>query len=247
MGRKPSSAKRGAGGTSKDPETTPRTKRCIACASEISAMATVCPECQREQEPLSPCIKCGKKLTVGTRFCKECQTWQDGRFHFSLTQWVSVASSSAVIGIVTFLYQCTPSITSVHIDRASADAVYVVLSNKAPKNSSHLVEARFDFGDFPLENATLEPIVGDEKKVVVESGHVIIGLAPRGLGAKIKPGTTEPYTKDEILTMLDQQNPPVTLWVVVVESNERRREIPLPMRDVSIRDLINEKLTDRGT
>lgn|GEM_PF-5194943 len=169
----------------------------------------------------------------------------------SLSIFISVLVSSAVVALVTFFYQhCTPSNTSFEIVRADKDAVYVLASNSAPRNPSRIVEARLDFGSFPLENATFEPMAGDENKVVIESGHAAVGLTPRGLGTKKNPTTSEPYNKEEILSMLKAENTQrltqVTLWIKFKESNGVEHSLPQTMPVSFIRELINEKLTDRG-
>jgi len=170
-------------------------------------------------------------------------------------QWlsivVSIVVSSGTVALISFFYtRCTTSNTSFEIVQENRDAVFVLISNDAPRNSSHMVESRLDFGSFPLENATLEPMAGDEGKDVIEPGHVRVGLTPRGLGAKMKPTTSEPYTKEEILAMLKTQNPlrptQVTLWIKFKESNGVERSLPQTMSVTFIRDLIDEKLTDRG-
>jgi hypothetical protein len=166
----------------------------------------------------------------------------------TLTQWLSALTGAGLVALVTFFYQrCTPSKTLFVIERADVHAVYVLVSNTAPRNPSQLVEPRLDFGNFPLENATLEPMVGDENKMVIDPGHVTIGLTPRGLGTKMKPGTSEPYTREEILSMLEVQNPQMTLWIEVEESNGTQRKLHQPMPVRLIKELIAEKLTDRGT
>jgi hypothetical protein len=257
MAARPAPAKKPEVATMTSKANTPiEPRRCIYCASEIGALAKLCPICKNDQEEKTPCIKpgCGTPLVVGTKVCHVCKKWQDGKFHLSSLPWeklVTGVSVSGLVGAGCFLYaQLAPSKTSFKIQNPDQYAIHVLVSNDHPKKTSLLVDYRLDFGQFPLENARLELLPEDQSKSAIAPGDVSLGLAPQGLTAKTNPRTSEPYTKEEILSLLKPQNPshntPVALWIVVRESNGKRRELAQSMEAASIRELIERYLPGRG-
>jgi hypothetical protein len=125
--------------------------------------------------------------------------------------------------------------TSVSLDRMTDQAIYIRVSNSGRKGSN-LIGCQLDFGEVPIEAASLEPVFEDTKKTVIAPGaDVIIGYASPGLMPK-------KATKAELMSQFGDRI--VTLSIDVEESNNPHHLLPIRVPFGGMRRFINERVAD---
>ncbi len=138
--------------------------------------------------------------------------------------------------------------TEVNFANSEDTSIDLDVHNVGRKTSYFQDDCRIDFGDLPVEKATLEIHPDDKARTTITPGpqHVPIRVVTRGLSPKVRGiGLAERFTKKEIKKRLSAGTTTsnATLWVCVNESYGLRWR-KLLIRVDKIKSFILEGLPD---